>query len=323
MNILLTSAGIRGYLVNYFKDVLKNKDNVFAADCDKYAPALYNADKSFIIPRVEDGNYIKILLDICKKNKIDGIVSLNDLELPVLSKNKDKFLDENIKIIISDPEIIDICYDKYKTYEFLVKNYLPAPKTYISLTKALDHYKKGELKFPVIVKPRKGSASIGIKKIDSKQDLMNEFKDNKGLMIQEMFKGQEYGVDIFNNENCEPLCIFAKKKIKMRAGETDKAVTFYDKEMIDFLKDFSEKLGFYGPADIDLFKQDDKYLITEINPRFGAGYPTSHAVGADFPKKVISLINNEKLKPNFKRYDNDVVMMKQHEIVVKKEKDLV
>jgi carbamoyl-phosphate synthase large subunit len=116
LNILITSVGIRGYLIKYFGKALKNKGKIFVADCNRYAPALYDADNYFILPNALEKNYIKELFKICLTNDIKGIISLNDMELPILAQFKNKFLEKGIKLIVSNPKVIDICYDKYSTY---------------------------------------------------------------------------------------------------------------------------------------------------------------------------------------------------------------
>jgi carbamoyl-phosphate synthase large subunit len=318
LNILVTSVGIRGYLIKYFRKALKNKGKIFAADCSKYAPALYDADYYFILPSISEKNYIDELLKICLVNNIKAIVSLNDKELPILAQSKNKFINKGIKLIISNPRVIDICYDKYSTYKFLKENKFPFPKTFISIDEALKEIKAKTLKFPLLIKPRKGSASLGIKKVFNKKDLQNKFKEEENLFIQEFLQGDEYGIDVFCNSNLLPVSIFVKRKIKMRAGETDKAITVYDIKMIGFINNLIKKLGIYGPGDIDLFKRGNEYIVMEINPRFGGGYPMSHAVGAEFPEKIIKLISEEPLQPDLIRYPNNVVMMKQYGIVIKK-----
>ena len=109
MNILITSAGTRGYLIRYFKKALKEKGKIFAADCSKYSPALYNTDNYFIVPTVADENYISELYKICLKNDVKGFVSLNDVELPVLAQHKSKFINKGIQLIVSDKRVVDIC----------------------------------------------------------------------------------------------------------------------------------------------------------------------------------------------------------------------
>jgi len=316
MNILITSAGTRGYLIRYFKKILRENGKIFAADCSKYAPALYDADNYFIIPAVSNENYINELYKICLKNKVKGVISLNDVELPVLAQHKSKFMDKDIKLVVSDPETIDVCSDKYKTFKFLKENKFPFAKTFIALNEVLMEIKSKTIKFPLLMKPRKGSASIGIKKVFNIAELRDKFEEKK-FIIQEFLQGDDYGVDVFCNSDLVPISIFAKRKMRIVAGEADKEVTVYDDKMIDYIKNMTGKLKLYGPGDIDLIKRGNKYFISDINPRFGGGYPLAHTVGADFPKKIIGLIKGKVLEADFRRYPDNIVMMKQYEIVIK------
>jgi len=316
MNILITSAGTRGYLIKYFKKALKEKGKIFAADCSKYAPALYNADNYFIVPAVADKNYISELFKICLKNKVKGVISLNDIELPVLAQYKSKFMEKGIKLVVSDPETIDVCYDKYKTFKFLKENKFPFAKTFISLNEVLMEIESKAIKFPLLIKPRKGSASIRIKKVFNIAELQDKFEEKK-FIIQEFLQGDDYGVDVFCNSDLVPISVFAKRKMRIVAGEADKEVTVYDDKMIDYIKNIIGKLKIYGPSDIDLIKRGNEYFISDINPRFGGGYPIAHAVGADFPKKIVGLIKGKAPEADFRRYPDNIVMMKQDEIVIK------
>ena len=317
MNILITSAGTRGYLIKYFKKALKGKGKIFAADCSKYAPALYNADNYFIVPAVSNKNYISELYKICLKNGVKGVISLNDVEIPLLAQYKSKFREKGVKLIVSDPETIDICYDKYKTFKFLEENRFPFPKTFISLSEVLMEIKSKAIKFPLLIKPRKGSAGVGIKEVFNINGLQNEFNEKKNLIIQEFIQGDQYGIDVFSNSNLVPVSIFAKKVIRIRAGIADKEVTVYDAKMINYIRNLIGKLGLYGPGDIDLIKRRNEYIVLEINTRFGGGYPLAHVVGANFPKKVIRLVNESLLEADFRRYPDNIVMMKQDEIIIK------
>jgi carbamoyl-phosphate synthase large subunit len=317
MNILITSAGTRGYLIRYFKEALKEKGKIFAADCSKYAPALYNADNYFIVSPASDKNYIDELFNICLENDGKGVISLNDIELPVLAHYKSKFMEKGIQLVVSDPETVDVCYDKYKTFKFLKENKFPFPKTFISLNEALMEIKSKIIRFPLLIKPRKGSAGLGMKEVYNIKELQNGFNEKENLIIQEFIQGVQYGIDVFSNSSLVPVSIYAKKVIRIRAGVADKEVTVYDTKMIDYIRNLVGKLGLYGPGDIDLIKRGNEYVVLEINPRFGGGYPLAHAAGADFPKKIIRLINGDLLEDDFKRYPDNIVMMKQDEIVIK------
>jgi len=318
MRILITSVGRRGYLVKYFKEAIKGQGEIFVADCSDLAPAFYRADKYFLLPPISSRSYFLELTKICKENKINGLVSLNDLELPVISKNKDKLKKLGVEAIVPKLKTVEICYDKYKTYLFFKQNDFPTPKTFINLRECLAAIKRNEITFPLIIKQRKGSASAGIVIVNSAKEAKSEFAKSKDLIIQELIGGQEYGVDIFCNASHELISIFIKKKIKMRAGETDKAVSVYDSRLIDMIKKVVKKIDFYGPIDIDIFKHGNRYSIIEINPRFGGGYPLAHALKADFPGKIVKLINQERVKSDFLRYPNNIFMMKQDEIIIRR-----
>jgi len=317
MNVLITSAGKRGYLIRYFKAALKGKGRVFAADCSQYAPALYDADEYFLIPPVSDSEYIKELEARCVEHSISGIVSLSDLELPVLAENKDNFLALGVKVIVSAPKVIDICFDKYKTYQFLKESGFTYAKTFINLKQALEEIKKGALVFPVLVKPRKGSRSVGISKVNTIKELEEKYKQQKDVVIQEYIDGDEYNLDLFNNSDLKPVAAFVKKKIQVRDGETYEEYSVYDYEILQCAKELVKKLGCYGPIDIDLFKKGNEYIVIDINPRFGGDYALSHALGAAFPEMVVSLIDDNKISPCYTKYPDNVWMMKQYEIVTR------
>jgi len=146
--------------------------------------------------------------------------------------------------------------------------------------------------------------------------LRDKFEEKK-FIIQEFLQGDDYGVDVFCNSDLVPISIFAKRKMRIVAGEADKEVTVYDDKMIDFIKNMTGKLKLYGPGDIDLIKRGNEYFISDINPRFGGGYPIAHTVGADFPKKIIGLIKGKVLEADFRRYPDNIVMMKQYEIITR------
>ena len=114
MNILFTCAGRRTYLLKYFKEQLGDNGLIIAGDMQLSAPALTAADIKVQLPSVYSENYVPILLNICKTYGVDALFSLNDLELPILAKNKKLFKEIGVSPIVSDLELIDLCFDKLK-----------------------------------------------------------------------------------------------------------------------------------------------------------------------------------------------------------------
>lgn len=319
MNILILSCGTRNKIIQYFKKELGNQGLVMATDCSELAPALYDADRCFIVPRMGEVGYLDEILSICKKNNIKAVLSLIDPELSLLAKHKEKFLEIGTTPIVSDYEVVELCFNKYSMYEFLVENNFNTIRSYISKEEFYKDVEKGIINYPVFVKPMDGSASININKVTSKEEIELLFKRFDNLMIQEFMDGIEYGIDayidMFSNE---PVAIFAKQKVKMRAGETDKSVSIKDEKLFKFIMDFIKKVGFKGIIDIDVFKVKDEYYISEVNPRFGGGYPHAFECGVNIPRMIIDNINNNVNQSIIGQYDEDVYLMKYNEVKIYK-----
>lgn len=243
MNILLTSVGRRTYLVKYFQEAMKGIGEVHVSNSTSLTPVFSLTKHSVVTPLIYDGNYISFLLDYCNKNSISAIISLFDIDLPILAENKERFEKGGISVIVSSKEVVDICNDKWKTYLFCRDNGISVPKTYVSLDAAKKALETGELHYPVILKPRWGMGSIGIFTAENDDELdilyakeeRDIFKtylkyesnghDNEMVLIQEMLDGQEHGLDVINNLKGEYQNTIIKRKEAMRAGETDCAET--------------------------------------------------------------------------------------------------
>ncbi len=323
INILILSCGTRNKIVQYFKDELDNKGKVFATDSSELAPALYEADEHFIVPRVDEPGYLERILEICKEYNITGVLSLIDPELSVLAKNKQKFLDIGTTPIVSDYDVIERSFNKYDFNEFLKNNGFNSMKCYVDLETFFKDYSVEVIDFPVFVKPVEGSASININKVHSKEELELLFSRYDNLMIQEYMDGIEYGVDVYIDLiSSELVSAFIKEKLKMRAGETDKSVSVIDDKLLDLVKDFVKVAGYKGIIDIDIFKVNNEYYISEVNPRFGGGYPHAYEVGVNIPTQIINNLSHKENKKELNNYDEKNYMMKFNDLIIINELDL-
>lgn len=315
MNILFTCAGRRTYLLKYFKENLSEGDKIVATDMQLSAPALQVADVKIQVPAVYDPEYVNITLRICEEQKIDALFSLNDLELPILAENKARFEAIGVKAVVSDPKVIDIAFDKYKTAQWVENLGLTAPKTYVRLEDCKKALAAGEIDFPLFMKPRWGSGSIGLESIADMEELdiyygllMKKIKKtilatasvgDEYIMIQEKLTGSEYGLDIMNDLDGKNIGVSVKQKLAMRAGETDKAVTVDLPEVREMGRKIGEALGHIGNLDVDIMQRaDGAYCVLELNPRFGGGFPFSYEAGVNFPKALIQMIKGESFDPH-------------------------
>lgn len=318
MNILILSAGTRDKVVQYFKRELAGNGKVIATDCSNLAPAVYEADRFYLVPRISEPGYIEKILDICKKEKIAGVFSLIDPELSLLARERERFLAIGVLPIVSPYELVETCFDKYKMYQLLMDMGIPTGRCYVDKEEFYRGVEEGDISYPVFVKPVKGSASININKVYSHKEIEVLFGLYDDLMIQEYMDGTEFGADVYvDMVSGRCTSVFLKKKIKMRAGETDKSVSVKEEELFSLLRDFVEKCGFVGMIDIDIFKIGNQYYISEVNPRFGGGYPHAYECGVNMPAQVLRNLGGASNEAAIGNYKAGVCMMKYSEVMIK------
>ncbi|WP_339102060.1 ATP-grasp domain-containing protein [Candidatus Enterococcus clewellii] len=320
MNILILSCGTRNKLVRYFKEGFSGVGKIIATDSSELAPALYEADSHYVVPKITEGNYIKEILSICKKESISLILTLIDPEISLISENKQLFEAIGCKILISPKEVVDRCLDKLAMFNHLDSLGIRTPRTYDSFQSVSNDLKKNKVTFPLFVKPRMGSASLGISIIESEKVLADVFTDNKELtIVQEFMDGNEYGVDAYIDLlSGELISLFIKKKIKMRAGETDKSVSIRNVELENFIIDFIEKSDYKGVIDIDVFEKDGFYYISEVNPRFGGGYPHAYECGVNFIEYIKINLQGNVNTAELGNYEENIFMMKYNDVIIKR-----
>lgn len=319
MNILILSAGTRNKIVQYFKKNFSNDGIVVATDMSDIAPAVYEADKFYQVPRMTEVGYIDVIFDICKKENINAILTLIDPELSLLAENKDKFSELGVTVIGSDYELCERALDKMLMYHWLENHGYHCAKSYDSKEDFYKDLDNGKISFPVFVKPIRGSASIAISKVNDRKTVDLLFEQADGLMIQEFLKGQEIGADCYiDMVSHEVISIFTKKKLLMRAGETDKAVSFKDPKLFALIEKFALESGWVGQIDIDIFDVDGEYYISEVNPRFGGGYPHAYECGCNHMALIKNNLKGIANKKNIGAYDEGIYMMKYNEIMTRK-----
>lgn len=313
MNILLTSAGRRGYLVEYFKKALDGRGEVHVGNSTPLSPVFYYADKSVVTPLIYSEEYIPFLLRYCEENGIDAVISLFDVDLYMLAQHRDAFAERGVTVIVSAPEVILTCNDKWKTYCFCREHGFLAPKTYCSLSEAKNALAAGELSYPVIIKPRWGMGSIAIYQAENEEELdmlarkvqreifasylkyESVFDKEECVLFQEKIAGQEYGLDVVHDLSGGHCLTVVREKIAMRSGETDCARVLVDPRIEEVGTAVGRALGHIGNLDMDVFVSGDQVYVLEMNARFGGGYPFSHLAGVNLPKAIVKWLSGEPL----------------------------
>lgn len=287
MNILLTSVGRRVELLKAFRESMLRSGTtgkIITTDLKGSAPASFLADAAELVPRVDDPHYIDRLLDICDRHQIDLLIPLIDTELNLLSFHEQQFRDRGVTVLISSATVNDICHSKKKTGLFFQTIGVTTPKVY-----RLDEVEDRD--FPVIIKPDKGSASVGVYQIKNRAELNFFANYVEDPIIQELISGEEYTIDVLVNFQGKAISIVPRSRIETRAGETSKGTTVKNSALIAAAKYIVESLpGAIGCITVQCFLQPDGEIVSiEINPRFGGGYPLAYRAGADFPLWLFEL----------------------------------
>ena len=313
MNILILSCGTRNKLIRYFKEPGNGIDRVIGTDCSAYAPALYETDEHYLVPRMTSPDYLDIVLDICRKEKIDAVLPLQEDELFLIASNREKFTNAGVLPIVSEQNMVELCRDKYAFYQHMKRSGLPVLPSCLNLPEFQKHYEAGKINFPVFIKPVRGCGSIGIQKVDNMELLSVLCKySSDDMLIQQFAEGEEYGVDLYVDLlSQEPVSIFTKKKLRMRAGETEKSVSVKDEKLFTLIRKTAASLSLSGPVDMDIFCVDGDYYISEI-------YPHAHACGMNFPKLIAANAAGQKNTAAIGDYEEGVCMLKYTDLVTLK-----
>lgn len=305
MNVLITSVGRCNRLLRDFRQALPTGGLVFAADASTGAPALCEADRTFLIPPCTDPSYVDRLLDICGENDVGLLVPRLDREFLALAGERARFVALGTVPVVSELRVLTLCEDKAETNRFLAHCGLRTPRTWLSLADAIVALENRELSYPVVVKPRFGSASVGLEEAADARELALVYElarmraarlpistrasQDESVLIQERLCGVEYGIDVINDLLGRHVTTFVRRKVQMRGGNTDRAITVESEQLAALGRTLGEQLGHIGCLDCDVFVfPDSAPVVVDLNPRFGGGLLFSHMAGANLAEALVA-----------------------------------
>lgn len=292
MRILFTGVGRRVELIQAFKNaalVLKKNLRIYGAEMELTAPALEYCDYKRKVVAMKDPEYVNNLLQICEEDRIDLVIPTIDTDLFILSENKKRFEAKGTRVMISTPDKIRICRDKYLTNRFFLQCGLNAPST----SRDWKDYKGN---YPAFIKPIDGSSSINAYKVNNEMELAFYAKQIISYVVQPYVEGKEYTVDIFCNWEGKPFSITPRERLQVRSGEVLKTQIVLDERIIDQCQRLCKEFKACGPITVQLIR-DEKGTdwFIEINPRFGGGSPLSMKAGANSAEAILRLLDGEEI----------------------------
>ncbi len=291
MNVLLTGAARRNFLVHFFRAALGPRGRVIACEANAAAPALAEADEKIIVPEMDHPEYFDVLHSICRRKEVRLIVAVNDLDIAGLAENSSRFREVGAIPLVPTPEIVATCSDKWSAFLWLRKLGITTPLTFPTLESATVALAQGELRFPLLIKPRWGTSSIGVEIIHNQHELrlayewgkvqlrrtvvakMSQADSDHAFIFQQLIAGDEYGMDIVNDLKGRYAATLARRKLAMRGGNTDRAISVVDPRIESLGKLLSGHMGHPGSVDCDVIAGEHGCSVVDINPRLGGGYP--------------------------------------------------
>lgn len=316
LSILFTCVGRRIELVNAFRNAAEKLGvtlTIYGADINWTAPAIHRVDKPSIVPRISDRRHIPELLRLVQRERIDLIIPLIDSDLLAISRAAKRFARVGCRALISNERVIEICADKLQTYKTLSGADIDTPQTWSAhqIRRLKRH------RFPYFLKPRTGSAGVGLHRVNNADELRVFLKRQPDSVVQEFVDGTEHTLDVYAGFDGVPKCVVPRRRIEVRTGEVSKGMIVKDPLIMDVGRRVVEALGgCRGVITVQcIVTPRNRIRVIEVNPRFGGGAPLSIRAGADFPRWIMAQALGRKVRISNAAYRDRLTMLRYDESV--------
>jgi carbamoyl-phosphate synthase large subunit len=310
-NVFVATAGRRTSLVRAFAtETHERAGRVFAGDVDPLAPALYVADEAVRTRPTTDPDYVAGLLDAVNREAIVLLVPTIDTDLPILAANQAVFMAAGCLVAVSEPGFIAVTRDKRETGGAFGAAGIRVPTSWVPPLPPL-----AELPERVFVKPRGGSASQDAYLV-ARANLEAIIGLVPNPVVQEVLTGDEITIDALVDFAGRPIHYVPRRRIRTLGGESVEGVTLeHDSTLetwIERVLDISSDLGARGPLTLQAFLTPDGPVLSEINARFGGGFPLALAAGGAYPAWLLDMVEGVPVTPRLREYEPGLYMTRHH-----------
>ena len=297
--VLFTCAGQRVDIVTAFR---RAGATTLAVDADRLAPALYHADRHVCVPRVRDAGYLDALSELVVEHTVELIVPLSDLDQEILAHARDRLAPA--LVLASPPRVSRTMGDKYAAHVFFEEHAIDTPRSW------LPGDVPTEVRYPVLVKIREGFGSRHIYRAGDPNELGRALEATPvDSFVQELCLGEEFSIDVFCDLDSACLNAIPRTMIQSKGGESIKGRSLRDPELIAHAARVAETVGIVGPANVQCFREPEGSLpVTDVNPRFGGGFPLPLAAGSSYPELALALARGESPAPRLGEFRDGIVM---------------
>ena len=280
--MLFTSVGRRVELLRAFRQAyldLELRGNIVAVDRDPLAPALQVADRSYLVPSLEDPAYLPELTEVVRRENVLRVFPLIDPDVPVLARGRAQLEGHGARVVVVPPEAAEVARDKLRTFRFFSDHGIPTPKTWLP-----EEIPWGKIEYPVFLKPRYGSAGKDAFPAQDREEAEFFSRRIPDPIVQQYLSGLEITSDVTCGLDGRVWAVVSRKRIEVRWGEVAKGQTVMDPAILRHCLAAATQMRARGPITMQCILHGGEPKFTEINARFGGGLPLGIAAGVPSPK---------------------------------------
>lgn len=308
--VLITDAGARN-TVSAVRSLGKKGIKVVGSEDSKLALSFFSKYCSerlvYPSPKRFPGEWLDWLLKELSRCSYDMVMPIGGVCFEMISKHRE-LINQYTRVPVADYTTWMKAEDKAEILKLAIREQIPHPKTcFISNLGDIEEAAE-EIKFPLVIKPRKSSGSRGVVYVQKKEDLLKEYLNVHGKypfpMIQEFIPsgGSSYGVFLLFNQKTEPRAVFAHRRLRdfpVKGGPSTLRESVHKPELVDVSIRLLRSINWYGVAMVE-YKEDPRdgqCKIMEINPRFWGSLPLSIVAGVDFPYLLYRMVMDGDVEP--------------------------
>jgi carbamoyl-phosphate synthase large subunit len=302
--VLITAASRRVALVQAFQRALRARHGgqVIVTDINPLSPAVHVADRAYLVPMSDAPDYLDEIATICDAEGVGLVVPTIDDELERFAGARDWFARRGVRVAVSPEQTAAICNDKYRTCAHLRSAGVAAAATYRPVEVPAG------VRYPLFVKPRIGRGGIGAYRVRNPRELQFFVDYVPDAIVQEYLDGPEFTIDVLCDFDGRVLSIVPRQRVVIRAGVIDRGRTSNDPALLRLAEGCAAALPFAGPINIQCRVVGGTPVVFEINPRFSGGIPLTIAAGADFPARLLDLVEGRAVEPAIGQFQPDFWM---------------
>lgn len=319
-NILITAIGSFSADI-VIKNLKKYGYKVIGIDINQkeLIADAYNIDKFYKSPYAnQEKEYINFLVELIRNEQIEYIIPLTDFEIDVINKHREEIDQCNCVICIADEDVINICRNKKKTYDYLYSRQIDECIPTLLLSEINDYNK---LMFPLVLKPYDGRSSQGLIYVKNCEDLIVTVEkiDKSKYICQPKIDGIIVTVDVLRNPNTKEVISIARKELLRTLNGAGTSVYVYNDSNLDsIVKKIADALDIKGCVNFEFIynEEKEKYYFIECNPRFSGGVEFSCIASYDMVINHLNIfkkVNIDKVN----KFKNQYIVRKYEEYVTK------